>query len=73
MINIVKITKFVHETDLFLISYLHPPTASPLPQNRKQFESRTTRKKQKILKQSTETDLLRHLLCRPLTYNGIEF
>jgi len=58
MRDIVKIIQLVHATVLFLISYLHPPAASPLPQKRKKnfFESRTTRKKQKILKQSTETD-----------------
>lgn len=58
MRDIVKIIQLVHATVLFLISYLHPPAASPLSQKRKKkkFESRTTRKKQKILKQSTETD-----------------
>ena len=77
MKDIVKIIQLVHATVLFLISYLHPPAASPLPQKKKKkkknFESRTTRKKQKILKQSTETDPLRYLLCGSLTYNGIEF
>ena len=74
MKDIVKIIQLVHATVLFLISYLHPPAASPLSQKRKKnFESRTTRKKQKILKQSTETDPLRYLLCGSLTYNGIEF